>query len=345
VTPSNGTLSHLLSILGVALFVVGIGLQVLTFRKRRPVRPLATWVGQVASLTAMATYSVIVARPPGPIEWVLLLLVGALFGWFFGRLVKVERIGTGVVMSYTLPWLLVWGAILAATQLVSIASGRVPVVLYAAGILSAGLNVGMHARVFSTARKVPDQAVVAALLLIALGSAALGGPTGRADAYTLDQIAPQLRSVVIASGGELVDQKDHEPEDPVNVLTYSDRLDVFYATRFGSGTDQEGYSEVSVYWFRDAAQAAEQLKWVQSDASNDPRDPVLAGASGNVVVKFVSHSFIEVDSPYRAEQFQAVLSAAGGVDWEGALAYYHGCLLYTSPSPRDRTRSRMPSSA
>ena len=25
--------------------------------------------------------------------------------------------------------------------------------------------------------------------------------------------------------------------------------------------------------------------------------------------------------------------------------YIHGCLLYTSPSPRDRTRSRMPSSA
>ena len=25
--------------------------------------------------------------------------------------------------------------------------------------------------------------------------------------------------------------------------------------------------------------------------------------------------------------------------------YYKGCLLYTSPSPRDRTRSRMPSSA
>ena len=26
-------------------------------------------------------------------------------------------------------------------------------------------------------------------------------------------------------------------------------------------------------------------------------------------------------------------------------AYYSTCLLYTSPSPRDRTRSRMPSSA
>ena len=28
-----------------------------------------------------------------------------------------------------------------------------------------------------------------------------------------------------------------------------------------------------------------------------------------------------------------------------ALTHSHDCLLYTSPSPRDRTRSRMPSSA
>ena len=27
------------------------------------------------------------------------------------------------------------------------------------------------------------------------------------------------------------------------------------------------------------------------------------------------------------------------------LSFFYGCLLYTSPSPRDRTRSRMPSSA
>ena len=30
---------------------------------------------------------------------------------------------------------------------------------------------------------------------------------------------------------------------------------------------------------------------------------------------------------------------------EGCPEKYMGCLLYTSPSPRDRTRSRMPSSA
>ena len=32
-------------------------------------------------------------------------------------------------------------------------------------------------------------------------------------------------------------------------------------------------------------------------------------------------------------------------DFHSTLTYYQGCLLYTSPSPRDRTRSRMPSSA
>ena len=31
--------------------------------------------------------------------------------------------------------------------------------------------------------------------------------------------------------------------------------------------------------------------------------------------------------------------------FEKAAAPFKGCLLYTSPSPRDRTRSRMPSSA
>ena len=38
------------------------------------------------------------------------------------------------------------------------------------------------------------------------------------------------------------------------------------------------------------------------------------------------------------------LAAQNNGDYSEALEYYN-CLLYTSPSPRDRTRSRMPSSA
>ena len=48
----------------------------------------------------------------------------------------------------------------------------------------------------------------------------------------------------------------------------------------------------------------------------------------------------KVVSPYTGVEEDAPASSAGGGNIAGI-----GCLLYTSPSPRDRTRSRMPSSA
>ena len=43
---------------------------------------------------------------------------------------------------------------------------------------------------------------------------------------------------------------------------------------------------------------------------------------------------------------EAIVVTIGNVVQEpGSSAAYTSCLLYTSPSPRDRTRSRMPSSA
>ena len=43
-----------------------------------------------------------------------------------------------------------------------------------------------------------------------------------------------------------------------------------------------------------------------------------------------------------AKQLRDLFESEPYVNTFGA---YNGCLLYTSPSPRDRTRSRMPSSA
>ena len=56
--------------------------------------------------------------------------------------------------------------------------------------------------------------------------------------------------------------------------------------------------------------------------------------------------WFDPDSPYHKEVFatgnRMVLHCAMG--WRSALAA-KTCLLYTSPSPRDRQKSRMPSSA
>ena len=55
--------------------------------------------------------------------------------------------------------------------------------------------------------------------------------------------------------------------------------------------------------------------------------------------------YLHIEHP-EIEEFIEIRKPTGGDSTRKALNVHHGvCLLYTSPSPRDRTRSRMPSSA
>ena len=51
---------------------------------------------------------------------------------------------------------------------------------------------------------------------------------------------------------------------------------------------------------------------------------------------------VEFNEPILSEEVRALYKKQHPKGLEGRIYY---CLLYTSPSPRDRTRSRMPSSA
>ena len=57
----------------------------------------------------------------------------------------------------------------------------------------------------------------------------------------------------------------------------------------------------------------------------------------------------EIDEEYMADYMEALKEYEKNKDVQSAVILldrlYFSCLLYTSPSPRDRTRSRMPSSA
>ena len=54
-------------------------------------------------------------------------------------------------------------------------------------------------------------------------------------------------------------------------------------------------------------------------------------------------AYAQIYSKWQADPEGYWLDAAGAIDWEGKPT--RACLLYTSPSPRERTRYRMPSSA
>ena len=59
--------------------------------------------------------------------------------------------------------------------------------------------------------------------------------------------------------------------------------------------------------------------------------------------KFTGRQFVAGEDPLQTQAINLATSGVGA--YQPFLTPPQTCLLYTSPSPRDRTRSRMPSSA
>ena len=177
-----------ISLVFVALFVLGVAVQVLTFRKERKVRPRRIIFGQAAAFLSMVIFSVITLRPPGPSAWVFLLGLGFTVGLFYGRLVKLRTGVDGVKMSYTLPWLIAWGALMTLTQLTAIFAQSVPVLIYGLAILNLGINIGLNTRVVVGSRAVAGATVFTLVLalVVALGVGLPGSAV--AESVTSEEI-------------------------------------------------------------------------------------------------------------------------------------------------------------
>ena len=99
------------------------------------------------------------------------------------------------------------------------------------------------------------------------------------------------------------------------------------------------------------------LATVGSNLRPSTRVVLIKGFDANGIVWFTNYESRKgqelAGNPYAALQFhwvelERVVRVEGLVEKvsdEESDAYFRTCLLYTSPSPRDRTRSRMPSSA
>ena len=75
--------------------------------------------------------------------------------------------------------------------------------------------------------------------------------------------------------------------------------------------------------------------------------PVVTGSENEKAIdisKFRQETgYVTLDSGYK--NTGATKSAITFLNGEEGILRYRGCLLYTSPSPRDKRQSRMPSSA
>ena len=88
----------------------------------------------------------------------------------------------------------------------------------------------------------------------------------------------------------------------------------------------------------------EQGRHVRSDINLSELDaialrPHIEEGHSNALTSYATTSVDE--SPGKQSKASSIVQAY----WHKHRVKHRGCLLYTSPSPRDRTRSRMPSSA
>ena len=80
------------------------------------------------------------------------------------------------------------------------------------------------------------------------------------------------------------------------------------------------------------------------DLSTDATKPLEAGDEAHVIVIFDAPVFVDEDA-YQTLKLSVMVDSAFGVSLPEFVTRVCSCLLYTSPSPRDRQKSRMPSSA
>jgi hypothetical protein len=140
------------SVMGLAVFGISVVLQVVTYARARPVRPVAIVVGQAGTLLGMIVFSALTKRPPDAVLWVLLLAGGCAVGIVVGQLLRVQTSPSGIVMRYALPGLLAWAVLLLFVQGSVTFAGTVPLVAYGAAIAILGVNIGMTVRVIARAR-------------------------------------------------------------------------------------------------------------------------------------------------------------------------------------------------
>ncbi|MBI4971369.1 MAG: hypothetical protein HZC17_05980 [Candidatus Omnitrophica bacterium] len=131
----------------LTLFALGVVLMFLTWRKAKFVKPKWIMFGQIVALVSLMVFTALARNPLGQLWWNLLIILGLAGGIIYGKMVKVTQSLKGIMMNYTLPYLITWSALLVLTQFLTISSGRVPVMVLGLSVINTGLNLGMNGRV------------------------------------------------------------------------------------------------------------------------------------------------------------------------------------------------------
>jgi hypothetical protein len=127
------------------LLLFSLWLFLRTWKQAQFVRPRSIILGQGVALLSLLVYVWLIGSPGG---WVFLLIIlGGLGGAWLARSLKMDYSEEGIVMSYSLPYLISWVGLLFLTQVITTFTGRVPLLMLLITALNTGWNLGLNAMI------------------------------------------------------------------------------------------------------------------------------------------------------------------------------------------------------
>lgn len=131
-----------LTILCTLLLLLSLWLFLRTWKQTQFVRPRSIILGQVVALLSLLIYVCLLGSPGG---WVLaFMILGGLGGAWLARSLKMDYSDEGIVMSYSVPYLISWIVLLFLTQVITTITGRVPLIMLLLTALNTGWNLGLN---------------------------------------------------------------------------------------------------------------------------------------------------------------------------------------------------------
>lgn len=150
-----------LTILCTLLLLLSLGLFLRTWKKAQFVRPRSIILGQVVALLSLLIYVGLLGGPGG---WVLVLIIlGGLGGAWLARSLKMDYSDAGIVMNYSVPYLITWIVLLFLTQVITTFTGRVPLIMLLLTALNTGWNLGLNMVVLKRYRSLIKTSAPAAM--------------------------------------------------------------------------------------------------------------------------------------------------------------------------------------
>jgi len=137
----------IVSVVFLIVFILSVVFLVFTFRKPKKVSLLSLILPVVIGSITFTLYSFFMHYKPSILVLVLMGSSGLGIGLLWSQSTRVY-VESGTIMSRNSIWyLVVWGAVFALTQLISIVTQRPPSIIMALLIMSTASIIGMNGRI------------------------------------------------------------------------------------------------------------------------------------------------------------------------------------------------------